>query len=318
MLDFKFSGKVRPAFRILAMAAVLGGAMHSMAHADVTVETANGPVTVPDTVERVVALSEESLDSIIALGIKPLATVKARGQTGVSPYLQEKAQGVEMAGTSREFNLERIVALRPDVIFTSMRLRDNQYEMLSKIAPTIVPKQSAFGDWKESFRTRAKVLGREARAEEVIAELDARIADMQGKIGDRSSETVAIVRWAQSGPQAFTWHAQAGKILAQLGFGTVPFSGDLTKRPHSDPLSLENLSEIDADWLIVGEFGAAGSESFNAVREDAVYQNLHAVKNDQVVIVDGSLWTSASGPLSAIEMLDDIEQFFVGRMAKTD
>ncbi|MCC9624507.1 iron-siderophore ABC transporter substrate-binding protein [Thalassospira sp. MA62] len=318
MRNLNILSKALPVLRVLGVAGMASGAMLGMAHADVTVETANGPVTVPDNVERVIALSEESLDAVLALGVKPLATVQARGQTGVSPYLQELADGVEMAGTSREYNLERIVALRPDVIFTSARLRDNQYNMLSKIAPTIVPESAGFGNWTDSLQARAEILDREDKADELLAELDDRIADVKAKIGDRSNETVAIVRWTQAGPQAFTWHAQGGQILQQLGFGTVPFSGDLTKRPHSDPLSLENMSAIDADWLIVGEFGEGGSESFDAVRDSAVYQNLRAVENDQIVVVDGSLWTSASGPLSSFEMLDDIEEAFVGHMAKAD
>lgn len=41
--------------------------------------------------------------------------------------------------------------------------------------------------------------------------------------------------------------------------------------------------------------------------ENPLFQSLQVVQNDRVVVIDGSLWTSVGGPLTAMTVLDDVE-----------
>ena len=78
-------------------------------------------------------------------------------------------------------------------------------------------------------------------------------------------------------------------------------------RPHSEPLSLENLSSMDQSWVFLATLNEDGDKALDAARKSPAFARLNAVQNDQVIGVSGQLWTSATGPLAALAILDDIE-----------
>jgi iron complex transport system substrate-binding protein len=83
---------------------------------------------------------------------------------------------------------------------------------------------------------------------------------------------------------------------------------DLGSSPHSDPLSLENLDRVDADRLFLAAFGTDGAAALEGARSNPAFTRLKAVGTDDVRVVDGSVWSSASGPIAAELVMDDIER----------
>src|SRR5882757_8533351 len=62
-----------------------------------TITDAQGrKVKVPAEPQKVVALSEPTLDAALALGIEPVGATAGRGQTGVSTYLAGKASKAQV------------------------------------------------------------------------------------------------------------------------------------------------------------------------------------------------------------------------------
>ena len=76
---------------------------------------------------------------------------------------------------------------------------------------------------------------------------------------------------------------------------------------HSDPLSLENLSRLEGDWLFLATLNEEGDQALAAAKQSAAFARLPVVDKGPVIPVDGQLWTSANGPLAAQAILDDIE-----------
>ena len=112
-------------------------------------------VNVPVKPQRVVTLSEPTLDAALALGINPVGTVSGRGQSTVPNYLKEKAKDVPLIGTVAQVNYEKIDALEPDLILvdsTGVDKRSDAYSTLTKIAP-VVYCGYAGGDWR--FRPKS-------------------------------------------------------------------------------------------------------------------------------------------------------------------
>jgi iron complex transport system substrate-binding protein len=86
------------------------------------------------------------------------------------------------------------------------------------------------------------------------------------------------------------------------------------------PVSLENLPQIDGDWMFLGALGTgstggvaqsaadltAARQAVRAARETPGFTRLRAVRRGRVVPVDGSAWTSAGGPLAENVVLDDV------------
>ncbi|MCG7599220.1 iron-siderophore ABC transporter substrate-binding protein [Halomonas sp. McH1-25] len=272
-----------------------------------TLSTAYGDVEVTDQPERVVTLYEGALDTALAAGVTPLAAVSTRGSDGVASYLQDRVEDIAIVGTAREINIEAVVAQRPDMILAAPRLPEDQYQLLSRIAPTLVPASEPYqpDTWKEEARFFAQALGRESQIDEAISGIERRAAELSDQ---HPRESASLVRWMPQGALVMSPMIFSSTLLTASGFDVS--DGGVVKqgRPHSDPLSLENLSRIDNDWLFLATLNAEGEQALASAKSSPAFARLDVVKRDQVVPVDGQLWTSATGPLAAEAILDDIEK----------
>ncbi len=273
-----------------------------------TLDTAYGEVEIDGQPTRVVTLYEGALDTALTAGVTPLGAVATRGGEGVAAYLGDAAAGIDIVGTARETNMEAVVALRPDLILASSRLSQAQYELLSRLAPTIVPTTEGFEPdaWRDEARLFASALGREAPVDKALEEIDNRSHSLAAR-QPRTAPEVTLARWMPNGPMVMSTRLFATGMLAAAGF-TVEDGGVVNEgRPHSDPLSLENLARIDSDWLFLATLNDEGDAALDAARQSPAFARLDVVQRDRVVPVDGQLWTSASGPIAASRVLDDIE-----------
>ena len=293
--------------RHLCMATAGIAALSATLPADArSLETAYGTVEVADAPARVVTLYTNALDTSLTAGVKPLGAVATRGGDGVARYFGEQADGIEIVGTPRETNIEAVAALAPDVILASPQLPEAQYELLSRIAPTVVPDVEPYQmeSWENEARVYGKALGRSDTIDDAIAEIDAKAEALSER--QNGSPTASLIRWMPQGAIVMADNIFAGTLLTKSGF--MVDDGDTVKegRPHSDPLSLENLSRIDNDWLFLATLNAEGDEAYEAARQSPAFERLDVVQRDRVVSVDGQLWTSATGPMAAKAILDDI------------
>ncbi|MBV7561944.1 ABC transporter substrate-binding protein [Pseudomonas sp. sia0905] len=293
--------------RLLALSGLfvllpLGGALAESRSLD----TAYGEIKLDGTPQRVVTLSENALDVALAVGVKPLGSVATRGGSDVSAYLKDKAGDIKIVGTARETNLESVFALQPDLILAGPELSKDQYQKLSLIAPTLVPKGNAFADWRHNVEFYGQTLGKQPEAKAAIAAVDARIEDLKCKI--EPGQVASVVRWSPQGPGVMSQHLFVGQLLGQLGFKGTAMAAELTQKPHSDALSLENLSRIDGDWLFLATLNADGDKALEQARQQPAFARLKAVSSGHVQSVDGQIWSSGAGPLAANVILDDVEK----------
>lgn len=272
-----------------------------------TLDTAYGEVTVDDQPQRVVTLYEGALDTALAAGVTPVAAIATRGGESVARYLQQRLGDIAIVGTARETNIEAVVAQHPDLILASSRLPETQYKLLSQIAPTLVPDVEPYtpDSWKQEARFFARALGREEPVDEVIAAVEAHAAELRDNPATQAS--VSLVRWMPQGALVMSPQIFSSVLLAASGFNVDDGGVVKAGRPHSDPLSLENLSRIDSDWLFLATLNVEGDEALASAKASPAFARLEVVERGQVVPVDGQLWTSASGPLAAQAILGDID-----------
>nr|WP_163502850.1 iron-siderophore ABC transporter substrate-binding protein [Halomonas socia] len=276
-----------------------------------SVETAHGPVDVGPDPERVVTLHEGALDTALAVGMTPLGAVTTRGGDGVASYLDDYLDEIAIVGVVREINIEAVLNQQPDLILAPPQLSDEQYALLSRIAPTVVPPAQGFTReaWKDDARLYGQALGREDQVEEAIADVERRAADIAQTLDERGIDSGAtLVRWMPQGPLVMSSQLFSTGVLAAAGLevhdgGLVP-----EQAGHSDPLSLENLSRIDDDWLFLATLNEDGEEALASARRSPAFERLDVVQRERVVSVDGQLWSSAQGPLAAQAILDDLER----------
>ncbi len=140
----------------------------------------------------------------------------------------------------------------------------------------------------------------------MLADVVARTAGIAKAVGDRAGGTAAVVRWMEQGPVVMSEQLIGPVMLARLGLNP-PAIAQGFDGGHTDVLSLENLSEVDTDWLFIATFNEDGAAAYEAVAAEPAFQQLGAAESGQVVVVNGSLWSSAAGPMASHAILDDIE-----------
>ncbi|MZD08672.1 ABC transporter substrate-binding protein [Streptomyces sp. SID5785] len=267
-------------------------------------------VTVPRAPQKVVALSEPTLDAALALGVEPVGATAGRGQSGVSTYLADKAGKAEVVATVAEADMEKLAALQPDLILLDETTGAKKtVAKLQEIAPTVVTAKLN-EDWKKSFTDTADALNKKADAEKWLKDFDGRVADVKGRLGDNAGRSVSVIRWQDGAPSVVgKGDGVVGSTLKALGT-TRPADQQGASTGHSEPVSLEKLDTIDGDWMFFGTLGdrADGEKAYGQAREVTNFNKLKAQKNQHVVVVQGSAWNSAGGPLSAQVVLDDIEK----------
>ncbi|WP_376717164.1 ABC transporter substrate-binding protein [Halomonas piscis] len=278
-----------------------------------SVATAHGEVEVPDAPERVVTLHEGALDAALAVEVTPVGAVTTRGGDGVARYIEaylEEETRPAIVGVVREVNLEAVLAERPDLILASPQLSDEQYRLLSKIAPTVVPeaRKLAPDNWLHEARLFGEALGREEALEKAITRVEERAAAVAEAVEEAGvGGSANLVRWMPQGPLVMSDALFSSAMLAAAGLEVTDAGLVNQGGVHSDPLSLENLSRLEGDWLFLATLNEEGDQALKAARKSPAFARLPVVKSDRVVPVDGQLWTSASGPLAAQAILDDIE-----------
>jgi iron complex transport system substrate-binding protein len=279
-----------------------------------TVTDAEGTeMQVPAEPRRVVALSEPTLDGVLALGITPVGTVTGRGQSSVPAYLEQVAGDIDVLGGVAQPNYEAIGKADPDLILvdgTSINNNPEAIAILRKVAPTYVTG-FAGGDWRDNFAHTATALGVEDEAAAVVAEYDDAVAAAREELSAYADKTFSVVRWQGGSAALILKELPAGMALEDLGLARPPHQ-DKRGRGHSEPVSLENLADIDADYIFFGTLGGSSvgnaqaggtadeggaAKALAAAEKVPGFRNLEAYRAGHVVLVDGSLWTSTGGPL---------------------
>lgn len=287
-----------------------GVALGSSAATARSLDTAFGEVEINDDPQRVVTLYEGALDASLTAGITPLGAIATRGGQQVANYLRDQVPDIQMVGLAGETNLEAVVALSPDLILASPRLPEAQYALLSQVAPTVVPPSSGFSPyaWRDEALLFGEALGREQQINEALEAVDQRAEELKARIdAEGEAPSTHLVRWMPQGPLVMSTKLFSTGMLRAAGFAVEDSGLVADQRPHSDPLSLEALPEIDGDWLFLATLNEDGQEALETASQSEAFRRLDVVQRDQVVAVDGQLWTSASGPLAAQAVLDDIE-----------
>lgn len=283
------------------------------------------PVTVPADPQRVVTLSEPTLDGALALGVKPIGSVNGRGQTTMPNYLIDLADGIPAVGTVAQFNFEAIAALKPDLILTYASGGNNpeSVAIMQQIAPVYFVGYAG-AEWKTTFRNVANALNKVDEGERLLTEFDAYAGEVKERLqaAGYADKTFSIVRWQGSNASLILKELPPGMALEAVGLKRPP-AQDKEGRGHSEPISLENLTDADADYMFFGTLGgssvnnptAGGSADISGAQkayEEAQgvpgFRELTAYRDGHVILVDGSLWTSTGGPILMRRIIEFVEQ----------
>jgi len=299
-----FPRRILSAFAALPL--LLASAM-ALSAAEIT--HAMGTTEVPENPQRVVVLTNEGTEALLAVGVKPVGAVRSWLGDPWYDHIAEQMEGVEVVGEESAVNLELIAALQPDLIIGNKTRQEKIYEQLSAIASTVFSERLR-GDWKINFAVYTEAVGKRVEGENVLARFDAKLAALSKALGDRKAEKISLVRFMAGRTRIYYKDTFAGIILSQIGFAR-PASQD--KDTFADEVTKERIPEMDGDRLFyfVYETGDGDAEARAAEwTDEPLWKNLEAVKTGKVYPVDDAIWNTAGGVIAANLMLDDIARVY--------
>jgi iron complex transport system substrate-binding protein len=190
----------------------------------VTLPHAFGSTTLTGPPARVVLVGFKEQDYFLALGTVPVGIREWFGKKpyAVWPWAEHLLGGAQPTVLPRaDINYEQVAALKPDVIVgLSAGLTQEQYDRLAGIAPTVA-QPSAAGDytisWQDMTRTTGQILGKQADAEQMVTDLEARIAAARAQ--NPAFEGASTVLASATDGQYYLYGpgATGALVLASLG-----------------------------------------------------------------------------------------------------
>ena len=278
-----------------------------------TVEHAMGTTEIKGTPERVVILTNEGTEALLALGVKPVGAVQSYVGDPWYDHIKDEMEGVEVVGQEDPVNVEAIAKLQPDLIIGNKLRQEKIYDQLSAIAPTVF-SETLRGEWKENFELYAKAVNQEEKGQEVIAAYDQRIETLKAELGDKLNQEISMVRFMPGDVRIYHKDSFSGVILEQLGFAR-PAEQDKEDFAEKNATK-ERIPAMDGDVLFYFTFEEGSGEASALEKEwvnDPLFQNLNAVKTGNVHKVDDSIWNTAGGVLAANKMLDDLSEIMASK-----
>ncbi|ENH95544.1 ABC-type Fe3+-hydroxamate transport system, periplasmic component [Gracilibacillus halophilus YIM-C55.5] len=276
----------------------------------ITIEHSMGTTEIEGTPEKVVTLYQGATDTITSFGIEPVGIVESWVETPIYEYLRDDLEGTTIVGQETQPNLEEIASLDPDVIFASKTRHEDIYEKLDQIAPTIAIE--TLYDFKGTVELMGQAFNKQDRADEILNNWNNRVEDFNTKaeneLGDKWPQNVALLNFRSDHARIY-FDSFAGSILREAGFERPENQqGDEWGIKLTDK---ESITEMNADvfFVFMGDDPAV-EETYNEWTNHPLWENLDAVKNDQVYRVDQVIWNMGGGINAANLMVDELYEHY--------
>ncbi|WP_339204604.1 iron-siderophore ABC transporter substrate-binding protein [Paenibacillus sp. FSL K6-3182] len=271
---------------------------------------AMGETKIEGNPTRIVVLSNEGTEALLALGIKPVGAVKSWTGDPWYDHIKADMEGVTVVGEESQPNIELIASLKPDLIIGNKLRQEKVYDQLKAIAPTVF-SETLRGAWQSNFMLYADAIGKKADGEKIIADYDNRAADFKSKAGDKLNQKVSVVRFMAGKTRIYLEDTFTGIAFSKLGI-TRP-DNQKYKDTFVEEITKERLPEVDADMLFYFTYETGdgkGTKMEEEMLKDPLWQSLQVVKNNKAIRVSDAIWNTAGGVIAANLMLDEIYKIY--------
>lgn len=298
------------------------------------VDTLLGEVELPENPSRVICINDGPVDTMLNLGLTPLATGFSYGGQGVMDYLKPFADSeIEYLGDWDTLDLERIVELKPDLVLAEGRNRftgatreeaeaDPSVQLIREVAPLVIPADIDTSDpfglqyFEYSHLLWSHCLGKLEEGQAILDAQHEATATLKADLADHQGETSIVVRPTAEFPLVMAQSWFTGVMLRRVGIVGNEFA-ESVNYPHSgDTLSMERIFELDADWIFLcprftANESAERDEVVQAYFDNPLFAALPAISEGTYGIVDGQVWSGANSMIAADIVLDNIRSVII-------
>lgn len=279
-----------------------------------TVKHAMGETVIPAQPKRVVALDQSFVDATLTLetpvvGYTTYRSIEDKLPDYMSGVVAKHGQEATPVGTLEEPSLEKITALKPDLILSAKVRHEALYDKLAKIAPTVFSETTG-AIWKDNLGLVGQALGKEELAQAKLKEYEDRAARIGAAIKEKQGgtlPTISIARFAgEPTVRLYVEKSYSGLVMKDIGF----------PRPEGQPtaddsivvdISQERIADLDAEHIFVATYPDPSSDGpKDTFVNNPLWGKLKGEKHD----VSDQTWMTAVGIQGAHSMLDDVATMF--------
>ena len=269
----------------------------SASAATLTVPTARGDAVVPKNPERVAVYDWAALDTLTELGVD---------------YLQPAFDKAATVGTLFEPDYEALHRYNPQLVITGGPGAE-AYEQLAKNATTIdltVDNGNIRTSGEKQMETLARIFGKEARAAELKAQIDALFAQTREAAKGKGRGLVLSV----TGNKVSAFGTQSRLASWIHGdIGLPPVDESLRNEGHGQPVSFEYIKEKNPDWIfVIDRTAAIGQEGPAAVEvlDNALVRGTNAWKRKQIIVMPAANYIVAGGARQLMQAAEQLKAAF--------
>ena len=296
------SKKIVSLFLALLMALSLSNAMAESAGLTVT-DMFGREVTLPEAVTRIIAMEPSDCEILYALGCGD--TLVGRGM-----YCDYPASVLDLPAvqSGENINLEEILALNPQVVvLTGMHHLEEQIALLEQNGVKVIGTDAnSISEVYDSIRLLGTVMGKDAEAESIIADMKAAFDDIAAK-SEKTDKTIYFevmpLEWG-------LWSAGSGTFMQELAelCGMQNAFADIE---GWKAISQEQVIERNPDYIVL--VTGMGEAAVDEVMAREGWGDIKAIQNAKVYNADSYALTRPAPRLkdAAIDLynfLNDIAE----------
>ena len=266
----------------MVLAAALAVLAAPLAGAATVRDDAGHMVTLDKPAARVIAMAPHVTELLFAAG----GGDRIVGAVNYSDY-PEAAQRIPRIGSNREIDLERVIAMKPDLIVAWMHNNsERQIEMVRKLGvPVFLSDPQTLEGIPENVARLGQLMGTGAVANSVAGELRKQLASLRARYAGRPTVRAFYQVWDKP------LYTLSGKHIVTDALRLCGGENIFDKLTVTAPIvSVESVLQADPEAI----FGTA-EKNYGGVKLWKPYATLTATRNGNLFTVDGDLLNRA-GP----------------------
>ena len=266
----------------------------------VTVEAANGSVTLDATPTTIVSMSPTATEMLFAVGA-------GEQVVAADSYSNYPAEAPTTELSAYEPNVEAIAAYEPDLVVYADDLGDLQKSLDKLHIPAIQqPAAVTIDDVYAQLQQLGQITGHDAEATAEVQDLQAEVATVGASVGDAGSGMTYYYELDDT-YYSVTSDTFIGNLLGQLGLQNI---ADEAKGASSGypQLSAEYVVAADPDLILLADTTCCGQDAASVAKRPG-WSNLTAVQDGGVVELDDDI-ASRWGPriVQLLQQVGDVVQ----------
>ncbi|GAC1662891.1 MAG: ABC transporter substrate-binding protein [Candidatus Acidiferrum sp.] len=252
-------------------------------------------VRIPQPVRRIVSLAPNLTETVYALGLQDLLV----GDTDYCDYPPDAQKKTKVGGAINP-SLEQIARLQPDLVLMTKSL--NRLETVRALEglgiATYGTDPHTVDDIISSSQRLAELLGASEKGAAIASDMQKRLAELQGRLGDREVRRVLFIVW-DTPLISVGKHTFIADALGRAGAVSV-----VDSNKDWPQVNLEEVVRLQPEYLVFATAHSEGAAlNFDVLAARPGWRLLEAVRKRRYAAISDAVNRPAPRIVSAIEDL---------------